>query len=272
MTSRLVCSLAALVLSLQCAALSAQVAVGQEATPAENPAPTETPTDLRVDETKQGTSAFQALRDFGSFGPAFGLTKLWGGDLGSESKVRPVWQGVFRYRFNDDWVGVGEFGFTWSSFEAREDTVLTVAFGTLGVARKFLRAWQSDLRWLAGGGMYRWKYRWHGDIMRDRFRDPAYPDSVVYAGSMRYYQGFVPGLYVGVEGERRLTRHVTLTANVQQHYMFIGDDKFEQFFDSNYGSLGFRMGLNYHFSPEEGILWERKQRNVIRLESGQESK
>jgi hypothetical protein len=218
------------------------------------------PLDVRVQEEDAGQTVFESLRDFSSFGASVGFLKLFGGDLGADSKTRPVLQGVFRYRFSESWVGMGEFGFGWSAFEAKGDTVLTFNFGTLGTARRVAGFFGSDVRLGAGAGFYRWNYKYHGHSVRD---DETF----------RFYRGIVPGGYLGLESEVRVTRHVTLVGLLQHHFVFTGDgDKFQSLFDQDHRFLSFRLGANYHFSPYQGILWERKGQQNIRLESGQEGK
>jgi hypothetical protein len=231
-----------------------------------------TPPDLTVDETKHQRPAFPSLKDFGSFGFSAGLMKVFGGDLGSSSKTRPIMQGDFRYRFSDDWIGLGNFGFGWNSFEAQGDTVLTFSFGTLGVARRVATHYLTDFRVMAGGGAYRWNYKYHGYSLRDRYPIENPDGSTSYGGSQLLYKGMDPGGYLGFEGERRIARHVTLTGTLQQHFVFTADSKYDRNFDTNYSFLSFRIGANYHFSPTEGIMWERKASNTIRLESGKEGK
>lgn len=228
----------------------------------------ETPSDLRVDETKHKSPILPSLRQFGSFGPSLGMMKVLGGDLGSQSQANPVMQGVFRYRFSDNWIGEGEFGFGWNNFKSQGDTVLAFTFGTLGAMRRFAHRFDTDFRGGAGAGMYRWDYKYHGKALRDRFRAGG-PDSLpTYGGSELLYKGFVPGGFLGLEAERRMARHVTLTLALQQHMVFTSNSKFLRLFNRNYSFTSFRIGANYHFSPTEGILWERKQNRVIRLESG----
>jgi hypothetical protein len=218
------------------------------------------PADLRVDETKNRGQVFQSLKDFSSYGVALGGMRVFGGPLGSKAQVKPMLQGVFRYRFSDDWVGVGEFGFGWNSFKDKADTVLTFTMGTLGVARRFTEFGGNDVRLGLGLGVYRWNYKWHGKTIQDN-------------QTWRDQRGMAPGGYLGVEGERRLSRHMTFILSAQQHFVFLSDSKkFVSLFDRNYPFLGFRIGVNYHFSPAEGILWERKTSRKIRLESGKEGK
>jgi hypothetical protein len=218
------------------------------------------PTDIHVDESKNRGPVFQSLKDFSSYGFSLGGMKIFGGPLGSKAVVKPILQGVFRYRFSDDWVGIAEGGFGWNSFKTGQDTVLTFTMGTLGVGRRFAHVADSDIRLTGGIGFYRWNYKFNGFSIRD-------------PQTFRYYRGMNAGGYLGLEGERRFTRHVTLMAAVQQHFVFTSDNtKYKSLFDRNYPYLSLRIGANYHFSPAEGILWERKASKKIRLESGKEGK
>lgn len=252
---------AALLLAASLPAWLPLTALAQE-TPAPTPPPAqETSPDLAVivDENKPAV-AFQSLRDFSSFGGYLGLMKIFGGDLGENSEAKPVMQGVFRYRFSDNWVGIGDFGFGWNSFKDRGDTVATFNFGTIGVARRFGSFVGFDTRLTGGAGAYRYNYKYRGKSLRD-------PDT------QRFYRGISLGGYLGAEAERRISRHVTLVGSLQQHMVFSADKKlFHSVFDENYPFASFRIGANYHFSPYEGILWEKKRGGKIVLESGRDGK
>lgn len=214
------------------------------------------PADIFVDEVSDlGTSEYDPLSGFTGYGANVGLIRLYGSDVTDGAKVRPILQATFKYRFSEDWIGIGDFGFAWNAFKARKDTVLTVNFGTLGLLREF--SGFKGLTWRAGGGlgMYRWNYKNNGKSVRD-------------TGTQQFYRGFVPGIELGFEAEQRMSRHVTLTGSVQNHYIFAGDDKFDSLFNSNFSAIGFRIGAHYHFSPYEGILWEKKEDNRIRMTSG----
>ncbi len=221
--------------------------------------------DFFVDEEADRASrVFQPLRDFSAMGASMGVMKVFGGDLGEKAEIRGIGQSVFRYRFNENWVGTGEFGLGWNSFEAGGDTVLTFTFGTIGAARKFASAFSMDLRMGFGAGLYRWNYKYDGRSVRDR--TPGEP-------THQFYRGIDFGGYVGLEGERRVTRHVTLLGMLQHHYVMTADkDRFRSLFDKDHSFLSFRIGAAYHFSPYEGMLWERTGRTRIRLESGREGR
>jgi hypothetical protein len=218
------------------------------------------PADIRVDESKTQGSGFQSLKDFSSYGVSLGGMKIFGGSLGKKAVIRPILQGVFRYRFSDNWIGIAEGGFGWNAFNTGQDTVLTFTMGTLGAGRRISQFGGMDVHLTGGVGFYRWNYKVNGFSVRDH-------------QTYRYYRGMDPGGYLGLEAERRFARHVTLTGALQQHNVFSSDtSKYKSLFDRNYPYLSARLGMNYHFSPAEGILWERKASHKIRLESGREGR
>ena len=199
----------------------------------------------------------QSLVDFGSFGANVGLMRfLADEDASNDRLVRPSLQGAFRYRFNERWVGVSEWGFGWNAYKDKGDTVLTVFSGTLGFYRHLSQA--LDLDWKVGGGfgIYSWKYKFSGKSIRD-------PQTQLQ------YQAIDPGLFTGLEAEKRLSPHVTLHGTAQLHYIFsANEDDFPTAFGGNDAYTSLRFGVNYHFSPYEGILWEKKTKRTIRLTSG----
>jgi hypothetical protein len=232
----------------------------------------ERPGDILVNEAKKPrASVFPSLSQFSGYGMSTGYMKVMGGDLGKKTQAKPVMQMLFRYRFSETWIGVGEFGFGWNSFKDAGDTVLTFNFGTLGAARRVGHIYGSDLRASAGLGFYRFNYKFNGQSLRDS-RGPLV-GGVYEPGTQRFYRGIAPGGYIGLEDEYRLTRHVTLLGLLQQHYVLTADkDRFNSIFDKNYAILSFRLGVTFHFSPYEGILWEGKKVKKIRLESGKEGR
>jgi hypothetical protein len=217
------------------------------------------PSDIFVNEQKQTKSVFESLRGFTGLGGTVGLMRVGGGDLAKGVELRPVMQAVFRYQFNDTWLGLGQFGFGWNSFAARGDTVFAMNFGTLGLARRIATYKDMTLRFGGGAGFYRWDYKFNGKSIRD-------PET------QRFYRGFVPGGYLGFEGEFRLAGHVTLTGALEDHLIFTSADRFHSLFNEDHTVINFRTGVHYYFSPYEGILWERKKQTKIRLESGKAGK
>lgn len=202
-------------------------------------------------------TVFQSLKSFGSFGGNVGgMLFLSDEDASSDALVRPSLQTAFRYRFSEQWVGVSEFGFGWNAYKDKGDTVLTVMSGTVGLFRHLSDALGLD--WKAGGGVgiYRWNYKIKGRSIRD-------PQTQLHR------KGAGPGIFLGAEAEKRLSRHVTLIGTGQTHFLFTAnEDDFPTAFGGNDSFVTARFGVNYHFSPYEGILWERKVKRTIRLESG----
>lgn len=209
-------------------------------------------------DTSTAGQVLQSLRDFGAFGAsAGGMLFLADDDASRGAKIRPSLQGVFRYRFGDDWVGVGEFGFGWNAYEGKGDTVLTVTSGTLGVYRRVMDLVGLDLRAGAGAGFYRWNYKFEGKSIRD-------------ARTQLPLRAISPGVFGALELERRLTPHVTVLVTGQTHYLLSSNEEdFPSYLGGNDAFVTARFGVNYHFSPYQGILWQRKETRVIRLESGQ---
>ena len=202
-------------------------------------------------------SVFQSLKNFGSFGVDMGIMRFTGDNNASkDAYIRPSMQTVFRYRFSDDWVGVGEFGFGWNAYKQKADTVLTVMSGTLGGYRHFSDALGLDWKLGGGVGMYRWNYKNAGKSFRD-------------SETQLFLRGVDPGVFAGMEVEKRLASHVTLHATTQFHYLFSANETdFPAMLGGNDSFAVIRFGINYHFSPYEGILWERKTKRTIRLTSG----
>jgi hypothetical protein len=200
----------------------------------------------------------ESLRDFGSFGGSVGgMLFLADEDASGGAKIRPSLQGTFRFRFSENWVGVGDFGMGWNAYEGKGDTVLTVLSGTIGAYRHVANIVGLETRVGGGGGLYRWNYKFGGKSLRD-------PETQVFLRDV------APGIFTGFELERRMTSHVTLTGTGQLHYLFSSNkEDFPTLLGGSDAFVATRLGVNYHFSPYQGILWERKEKRVIRLESGQ---
>lgn len=225
--------------------------------------PPSTPPPNLAEPTEQAAaqrSVFQSLKDFGSFGVGAGIMS-WVGDedASTDALIRPALDAVFRYRFSEKWVGVGEMGFGWNAYKDRGDTVMSAYSFTLGAFRHVGRPLGLDLRLGGGGGLYSWRYKDTATIA-DVVEDPV---------TDQPYKGTDPGLFAGLEAEHRLTTHVTLMGQGLMHYIFSSNEEdFPTRFGGNDAMLQVRFGVNYHFSPYEGILWERKTKRVIKLQSG----
>lgn len=223
--------------------------------------PASSASDLTVrDETVQKKQVWGPLKGFSSYGAQLGFSRVMGGDVADGARLRPLLQASFRYRFNDQWVGTGDFGMTWGAFADRGDSVLAYNFGTLGALRTLGAFHGAALKAGGGFGMYRWNYKFKGKSIRDPL-------------TQRFQKGFAPGLFLQGEAERRMTAHVMLAGSVQLHKLFNSDsEKWKTYFDQSQSILGFRLGIHYHWSPVEGILWERKKDTKVRIESGQGGK
>ena len=219
--------------------------------------PSQPPVGDVAPEAPAPRPVLQSLAAFGSFGVNAGFMRfIADSDASKDAILRPSTQAIFRYRFNDRWVGVSEIGFGWNAYRDRGDTVLTVFSGTLGAYRHLSQA--LDLDWKVGGGIgfYRWNYKFHGKSIRD-------PKTELF------YRSVDPGVFTAVEAEKRLSPHVTLIGTAQLHYIFSANTAdFPTAFGGNDSYMALRFGANYHFSPYEGILWEKKVKRTIRLTSG----
>ena len=237
-----------LVVGLWCLAGAGEATAQSDSRPAD---------PVEEEEASTADRVFQSLAQFGSFGASGGgMLFLADEDASAGALVRPSLQGTFRYRFSRNWLGVGEFGFGWNAFESKGDTVLAVTSGTLGLYRHLSQLLDFDWKIGAGAGFYRWNYKFNGKSIRD-------------PGTQLHLRSADLGLFGGMEAERRLTRHVTVVWTSQAHYIFSENEQdFPTLLGGNDAYVVSRIGVNYHFSPYEGILWERSQQRVIRLESG----
>jgi hypothetical protein len=220
-------------------------------------APPSPPTGAVETPPAKPKAILQSLKSFGSFGVnGGGMLFILDKDARNKAEIRPSLQSSFRYRFSEELVGVAEFGFGWNAYKDRGDTVLAVTSGTLGLYKHVSNAIGLDWKLGGGAGIYRWNYKFNGHSLRDPQTD-------------LFYRGLDPGLFVGFEAEHRLAAHVTLLATGQTHYIFSGNKSdFPTAFGGNDAFVSMRVGVNYHFSPYEGILWERKIDRKIRLTSG----
>jgi len=241
--------LVGIVLGLGCAG----TAIAQEA-PSQPP---QAPLGAVEPAPAPSKSMYQSLKSYGSFGMSAGLMRFVADqDARVDAMVRPSLQGVFRYRFSDDVIGVAEFGFGWNAYKDRGDTVLAVTSGTFGLYKHFADAIGFDWRYGGGLGIYRWNYKFNGRSIRD-------------LQSNLFYVGFAPGIFAGFEAEHRLTAHAAVLLTEQNHFLFSSSKSdHPTMFGGNDAFMTVRIGVNYHFSPNEGILWEKKVSRKIRLTSG----
>jgi hypothetical protein len=65
-----------------------------------------------------------------------------------------------------------------------------------------------------------------------------------------------PGVYAGVAAEKYLAGHVTVAVHTCAHYIHsIHGDDFPGRMGGDDVFLDLRIGLNYYFSPYEGLIW-----------------
>jgi opacity protein-like surface antigen len=196
----------------------------------------------------QGQAISRSLDGFASFGGSVGFMKwLFDVDVAEQARVRPILQGVFRYRFNRDWVLVGESGFGWNDYPEPKNAVTVVFPTTFGLLRRITDlggvAWYGSF----GAGIYFWDHKQRGKTFRDPWTD-------------NFQKGFEPGFYLGVEGEYQFARQMTVTLTFQNHYMFsTHKDELPAAFGDDDDFLSLRLGVHFHWSPERGIIWGTSQ-------------
>ncbi|MCK4412331.1 MAG: hypothetical protein KAY32_02180 [Candidatus Eisenbacteria sp.] len=189
------------------------------------------------------------LDNFGSFGISVGAMR-WLADAdarefeGSTAQIRPMVKGVFRYRFNEAWLGTIEAGYGWNGYADSGDLTTVVIPVTVGMERRLRELWGATTSLAFGGGVYVWGQRRDGEFLRD----PA---------TSKRLQATDPGAYLGGVSEFHVSDHVTCTTHLTVHYIYsthaddyptlLGDD--DIFTD-------LRIGLNYYFSPYEGLVWD----------------
>jgi len=188
------------------------------------------------------------LNSLASFGVAGGVMQWLADDDarsfdGQSAQMRPMAKAVFRYRFNTDWLGAIEAGYGWNGYAESGDLTLVVIPLTIGVERRVAELWTMTTSLTAGTGIYVWGLRRDGEFLRD-------PET------SEERQATDPGVYLGASGEFHVSSHVTSTIHWNWHYILSthaddfpsalgGDDLFTEL----------RIGLNYYFSPYEGLIW-----------------
>jgi len=190
------------------------------------------------------------LNGLASFGASGGFMR-WFADSdarsynGHAAQVRLMGKAVFRYRFSTDWLGAIEAGYGWNGYQDSGDMTLVVIPLTAGVERRVGEVWHLTASAAAGGGIYIWGLRRDGQFLRD-------PET------SERLQATSPGVYLGGTGEFHVSTHVTSTVQVVAHYMLATGGQKDDFPTALGGDDVFtevRIGLNYYFSPYEGLIW-----------------
>ncbi len=187
------------------------------------------------------------LNGLGSFGVSLGAMR-WLADAdareweGNAAQIRPIGKLVFRYRFNDTWVGTVETGFGWNSYADSDDLVHWVIPTTVGLERRIGEYWGATTSVNFGAGAYVWGRRRHSVFLRDEI-------------TQKEYHATEPGAFLGLVGELHVSEHVTMTQQLSATYILsTRADDFKAALGDDDLFLDVRIGLNYYFSTREGLI------------------
>jgi len=192
------------------------------------------------------------LNGLGSFGASLGLFRWWDKNDGKgaaefdgqSATIRPTGKAVFHYRINTDWLVSVETGFGWAGYPESNDVTTYVIPITVGVERRLRDLWGMTMSVAVGGGPYIWG-RWEqGKTMLDPVTSQP-------------LHAVDPGVYGGLGGEFHVSEHVTCAAAVTINTIFSthGDD-FKGMLGGTKLYSDLRFGVNYYFSPYEGLIWK----------------
>lgn len=191
------------------------------------------------------------LNGLGSFGASLGLFRWWDKNdgqgaaefEGQAATIRPTGKAVFRYRVNTDWLVSVETGFGWNGYPESNDVTTYVIPITVGLERRLTDLWGTTVSAAFGGGPYVWG-RWEqGKTMLD----PV---------TSRPLHAVDPGVYGGLGAEFHVSEHVTCAGafTINTILSTHGDD-FQGMLDGTKLYSDLRFGVNYYFSPYEGLIW-----------------
>lgn len=201
------------------------------------------------------------LNGFGSFGISLGLMRWfsdadarrlrtpaeeadggWSYVEGSAAQVRPIGKAVFRYRVNRTYLVSVETGFGWNSYANSGNVVTWVIPTTVGIERRIGELKGTTASLCFGGGAYVWGRRKDSDFLLD-------------PQTSRKLHAVDPGLYVGAASEFHLSGHVTCALHSTLHYILnLHDDDFPVTLGGDDLFADVRIGVNYYFSPYEGMV------------------
>jgi hypothetical protein len=189
------------------------------------------------------------LNGLGSFGISLGTMRWWAdGDArsfqGQGAVPRLMGKAVFRYRVSTDWLVAMESGFGWNGYPESNDVTTWVIPSTLGLERRLRDVAGATTSLCFGAGAYVWG-RWEqGSTMND----PV---------SHRALRALDPGLYGGLAGETHLSQHVTCAAHFTVHgILATHPSRFRGELEGTKLFTELRLGVNYYFSPYEGLIWK----------------
>jgi hypothetical protein len=188
------------------------------------------------------------LNGLASFGAGIGVMR-WLADKdarsfqGHAASFRPDGKLVFRYRIDTDWLVSLETGFAWNGYPESNDVTTWVIPSTLGVERRFRDVFGATTSFCAGAGAYVWG-RWEaGQTMLDPVT--SHP-----------LHALDPGGYVGMAGEFHASEHVTCSTHLTVHgVLSTHGDEFKGMLGGTKMFTDLRVGVNYYFSPYEGMIW-----------------
>jgi hypothetical protein len=162
---------------------------------------------------------------------------------GYSAQIRPIGKAVFRYRPNSTWTISVETGYGWNSYAESDNLITWVVPTTVGLERRLGDTWGSTTALAFGAGFYVWGQRRDGNCLQDpvTHKDLNATD---------------PGAYLGLATESHLTPHVTFLGQIDLHFIYsTHKDDFTGRLGGNDLFLDLRLGVNYYFSPYEGLVW-----------------
>ena len=191
------------------------------------------------------------LNGLASFGASLGLFRWWDKNdgmgaaefEGQAADIRPTGKAVFHYRVNTDWMVSVETGFGWNGYAESNDVTTYVIPITVGMERRLTDLWGMTTSVTFGGGPYIWG-RWERGLY---MLDPV---------TSRPLHAVDPGVYGGLAGEFHVSEHVTCAANFTLNSIFsTHGDNFKGMLGGTKLYSDLRFGVNYYFSPYEGLIW-----------------
>jgi hypothetical protein len=188
------------------------------------------------------------LNGLASFGVSAGVFRWWADKdarsfQGHTARVRPTGKAVFRYRIDTNWLVSLETGFGWNGYPETDDVTTYVIPCTIGVERRVRDMWGMTTSLCFGAGPYIWG-RWEkGRTMLDPIT--SHPLHAVD-----------PGGYLGLAGEFHASEHVTCATHFTVNgILATHGDEFKGMLHGSKMFTDLRFGVNYYFSPYEGLIW-----------------
>lgn len=173
---------------------------------------------------------------------------------GGAAQIRPAGRAAFRYRFNRTWTMSVESGFGWNGYPEADNLVLWAIPLTLGAERRVGEMMGATTSLCFGGGIYVWGVRRSGEFLID-------------AKTQKDYHAGDPGLYLGLMGEFPISPVLTTIVQTTGNFIYSSHaDDFEDRFGGSDFYMDLRIGLNYYFSPHEGLVHRGPEEGARRPE------